>query len=92
MGGLESARVIGVAHALRAEDHAYLALGRSQEQGDVLHVVPEFVEAGGVRQPPIHSICPDTSPFLELSNQPKKSPLLFTDIKNALVCCHVAQK
>jgi len=39
-----------------------------------------------------HSICPNTSPFLELSNQPEKSLLLFTDIKNALVWCHVVQK
>ena len=43
-------------------------------------------------QPPIHSICPDTSPFLELSKQPEKSLLLFTDIKNALVWCYVVQK
>jgi len=57
VGGLEPARVIGVAHALRVEDHAYLALGRSREQGDVLHVVPELVEAGGVRLPFVDLPC-----------------------------------
>jgi len=50
---------------------------------------------GGVQpwdQPHIHLQCPNTSPFLELSNRPEKSLLLFTDIKNALVWCHVVQK
>ena len=50
---------------------------------------------GGVQprdQPPIHSICPDISPFLELSNQPENSLFLLIFIENALVWCHVAQK
>ena len=40
----------------------------------------------------LHSICPDTSPYSKLSNQPEKSLLLFTDINNAPVWCYVAQK
>ena len=31
--------------------YAYLALGRSRKQGDVLNVVPELAEAGGDRLP-----------------------------------------
>jgi len=57
VGGLEPARVIGVAHALRVEVYAYLALGRSRKQGDVLHVVPELAEAGGVRLPFVDLPC-----------------------------------
>jgi len=51
VGGLEPARVIGVAHALLVEVYAYLALGSSGKQRDVLHVVPELAEAGSVRLP-----------------------------------------
>jgi len=57
VGGLESARVIGVAHALRVEVYAYLALGSSRKQRDVLHVVPELAEAGGVRLPFVDLPC-----------------------------------
>jgi len=57
MGGLEPAPVIGVAHALRVEVCAYLALGSSGKQRDVLHVVPELAEAGGVRPPFVDLPC-----------------------------------
>ena len=56
-GGLVPARVIGVAHALRVEVYAYLALGSSRRQRDVLHVVPELAEAGGVRLPFVDLPC-----------------------------------
>ena len=44
--------------------------GQKQVGGSLQHSL------GGVQprdQPPIRSICPDTSPFSELSNQPEKS-------------------
>jgi len=57
VGGLEPARVIGAAHALRVEVYAYLALGSSGKQRDILHVVPELAEAGGVRLPFVDLPC-----------------------------------
>jgi hypothetical protein len=57
VGGLEPARVIGVAHALRVEVYANLAPGSSRKQRDVLHVVPELAEAGGVRLPFVDLPC-----------------------------------
>ena len=39
------------------EVYAYLALGSSEKQRDILHVVPELAEAGGVRLPFVDLPC-----------------------------------
>ena len=57
MGSLEYARIVGVAHALRVEIYAYLAPGNGGKQRDVLHVVSELTEAGGVRLPFVNLSC-----------------------------------